>query len=456
MLIRNLITAYILLSTAVLMAQTPAEPLNNDSLTKSLNALKKEVDELKNLKITGWVQAQLQFADSNGVANFDGGNFAPNADKRFMIRRGRIKFTYNQKNSQYVMQINGTERGLNLTEIYASFTEPWLKSFSIVTGVMNRPFGFEIDQSSAVRESPERSRYTQILMPNERDMGAKLVYVAPKNSKLNGLRLDAGFYNGQGVYVPGTSTPSGYPAGNIPVLGVNEFDFGKDFIGRLSYYKGFNNDKIKIGIGTSHYNGGNIAQNNVVYNSIGTDSLGVKSWKAADTSSTMYKGKILPRIYYGAEAFFSIKTPAGTTTLRGEYVTGTQTGTSGSSSSPFFLPAANTPMYVRNFSSFYAYFIQRIGESKHEVVVKYEGYDPNTKVTGKDLLGPTRNNLSSADIKYTQLAFGYNYYLDTHVKFMVFYNMIKNEVAGNGTTGIAGFTKDIKDNIFTIRMQYRF
>jgi hypothetical protein len=441
-----------------LLAQESAAQVPVDSLSKDVQTLKKDVAELKNLKVTGWIQAQFQYVETRGAANFDGGNFAPNSDKRFMIRRGRIKFTYNGKNSQYVMQLNGTERGLNLTEIYGTATDPWTKSFSLTAGVMNRPFGFEIDQSSAVRESPERSRYTQIIMPNERDLGAKVTFAPPKSSKLYGLRLDAGFYNGQGTYVPGTTAPAGYPAGTTPVLGVNEFDYQKDFIGRLCYYKSLKDEKIKVGIGVSHYNGGNTYQNNRVYNKIVSNQAGFTDWVAADTSSTVFKNKTAPRVYYGAELFFSIKTFLGTTTLRGEYVSGTQPGTASSSSSPFFLPSTPQDTYIRNFDGMYAYFIHRIGKSKHEVVVKYEWYDPNTQVTGKDILGNGLNGFTSADIKYTQLGLGYNYYMYENVKFMFYYNIITNESTGDGskTTGIAGFTKDIADNILTVRMQYRF
>src|SRR4051812_20259933 len=115
----NLLSVLFFLSLA-LGAQEKQTPLSNDSLTKELQAVKGDIAGLKNLKVTGWIQAQFQYAETRGVANFDGGNFSPNSDKRFMIRRGRVKFTYSGKNSQYVMQLNGTERGLNLTEIYAT------------------------------------------------------------------------------------------------------------------------------------------------------------------------------------------------------------------------------------------------------------------------------------------------------------------------------------------------
>ncbi|WP_317899242.1 hypothetical protein [Aurantibacillus circumpalustris] len=447
--ILNLLTLLVLCSTS-LYSQNSEAALPNDSLSKEINRIKKDIAQLKNLKISGWVQAQFQIADTRGISNYEGGTFSANSDKRFMIRRGRVKFTYNGKHTQYVMQLNGTERGLNLTEIFATATDPWTKAFSITAGVMNRPFGFEIDQSSSVRESPERSRYTQILMPNERDLGAKIVIAPGDKSKLHGLRLDAGFYNGQGIYVPGTSTPAGYAAGTTPLLGVNEVDFQKDFIGRLSYYKGFKNDKIKIGIGVSHYNGGNTYQNNKVYDQITNDQDGLKVWKMADTTNKTFKNKTAPRMYYGAEAFFSIKTTLGTTTIRGEYITGTQSGQNNSSSSPFFLPSSKDT-YIRNFNGMYAYFIHRIAKTKHEIAVKYEIYDPNTKVAGRDITSATVNGLSSADIKFTQLGLTYTYYMYENVKFMFNYNIVTNE-----TTNLNGFTKDIRDNILTIRMQYKF
>src|SRR6187402_55632 len=117
--------------------------ISNDSLNKSITAIKKDLDIFKNMKITGWVQAQYQIADTSGAKNLDGGDFPASSNNRFMIRRGRIKFTYTAKNTQYVLQINATERGINLTDFFAKYTEPWTQSFSLTVGVMNRPFGYE-------------------------------------------------------------------------------------------------------------------------------------------------------------------------------------------------------------------------------------------------------------------------------------------------------------------------
>ena len=155
---------------------------SNDSLDKIVTALKKDLDIIKRIKITGWMQAQLQFADSSGQQSYDGGNFSPNVDKRFMIRRGRVRFGFTNQSSEYVLQINLTERGINLTDFYAKVTDPWTKWISLQMGLFNRPFGFEIQQSSADRETPERSRYTQVLLPNERDMGGMVIIEAPKKN----------------------------------------------------------------------------------------------------------------------------------------------------------------------------------------------------------------------------------------------------------------------------------
>ncbi len=412
-----------------------------DSLKKSLNNIASDVDALKNLKAGGWIQAQFQMTETKGAKTFDGGDFMTNSNSRFMIRRGRIKFTYTKGLGQYVIQINATERGINLVDFYGKLTVPWEKSLALTVGVMNRPFGFEIQQSSQERETPERSRFTQILLPNERDLGAMLTYQPTKENKLYGLKIDGGFYNGTGIAVPGTTSLNG--------VGVVDFDSYKDFIGRIHYKKSYKQDKINVGMGISHYNGGFVYQSNKVYYSLSNHSDGITYWQLADTNSKNYKNGKAPRIYYGADLQFSIKTKLGTTTLRGEYISGTQTGTMDETKSPSSLPT-KLEAVIRKFNGGYAYLIHRIGQSKNEFVAKYEWYDPNIKITGNALVGI--NGMTKAELKYTMLGLGYNYYLNENVKFMVYYNMVANELA----KGLSDYLRDIKDNVLTIRMQVRF
>ena len=421
----------------------------SDSVIKQVEKSNHDLENLKKLKISGWIQAQYQVAESNGISNFDGGKFTDNQYTRFMIRRGRVKFTYNQKLSQYVLQVNATERGVNLVEIFGKITDPWTKSFSLTAGVMNRPFGFEIQQSSADRETPERSRFTQILLPNERDLGAMLSYQPTKESKLNGLKIDGGVYNGNGIYVPGT-TSTGSTPNTASIPGLIDTDNHKDFIGRIHYKKSFKEEKYSIGIGVSHYNGGIAYGSNLVYKSMNSEVNGIQKWEAADTTNTSYKTKKAPRIYNGADFQISIKSILGTTSLRGEYIFGTQSGALTENKSINTTPVNTINTVERQFNGGYLYIIQRIAKSKHELALKYEWYDPDTKVTTKDFAKGT--SLKSSEIRYDILGLGYINYWDENVKFMVYYNIVQNEKG----EGLSGFTKDIKDNVLTLRMQYRF
>lgn len=96
------------------------------------------------------------------------------------------------------------------------------------------------------------------------------------------------------------------------------------------------------------------------------------------------------------------------------------------------------------------YLVQRIGKSKHELVTKYEWYDPNTSLSSSDFgVGTT---FKSAELKYQMLGLGYVNYWDENVKFMIYYNIVRNENAN----GINGYEKDKLDNVFTARIQYRF
>ena len=83
-------------------------------------------------------------------------------------------------------------------------------------------------------------------------------------------------------------------------------------------------------------------------------------------------------------------------------------------------------------------------------MAKYDWYDPNTKVSG-DAIGKPGNNLTVADIRYGTLGLGLTRYFSGNLKFLAYYDIVRNE-----TTILPGFTEDLKDNIFTFRVQLRF
>lgn len=100
-------------------AQKATPTVSIDSLKKAVDALDHDLGWLKNLKVNGWIQAQYQLAESKAAKTYDGGDFLANSNNRFIVRRGRIKVTYTNKLSQCVLQINATERGLNVVDFYA-------------------------------------------------------------------------------------------------------------------------------------------------------------------------------------------------------------------------------------------------------------------------------------------------------------------------------------------------
>ena len=47
-----------------------------------------------------------------------------------MIRRGRVKFAYEGKLTQFVLQIDATEKGVSLKDAYVNFKDPWMQMFA--------------------------------------------------------------------------------------------------------------------------------------------------------------------------------------------------------------------------------------------------------------------------------------------------------------------------------------
>jgi hypothetical protein len=150
---------------------------------------------------------------------------------------------------------------------------------------------------------------------------------------------------------------------------------------------------------------------------------------------------------------FKIKHAWGETEWRAEYWSGMQPGTVNSTTNPGSIPSSNgvpLPTYIRHFEGAYFYFLQNIVNIKHQLIVKYDWYDPNRKVKRTDI-GKTATNLTSADIKFSTLGAGYVYHFNPQTKIIFYYAFVKNEI-----TNLSGYTTDQKDNVFTCRLQFRF
>ncbi|RYG07112.1 MAG: porin, partial [Chitinophagaceae bacterium] len=153
--------------------------------------------DLHDIKITGYLQAQYQKAQSAGINSFSGGDFTANSDSRFMIRRGRLKIDRVDNYSSIVFQIDGTQNGVNLMDAFIQLHLPEAKSFTFTAGLFNRPFGYSIVYSSGYRDFPERARVFQTLMPRERDLGAMISFQPKKVMKF--LTADLAVVNGSGL-----------------------------------------------------------------------------------------------------------------------------------------------------------------------------------------------------------------------------------------------------------------
>jgi len=396
------------------------------------------IKRFENLRITGYIQPQFQKAQSDGAASYAGGNFSQFSSSRFMLRRARVKIDYVLPSKSrfpkalFSFQIDATERGVIVRDMFLKLFETKKNTLSLTAGLFARPFGYEVNLSSTFRETPERGRMSQILMPSERDIGVMFSYEPQeKNKKLSHIKFDVGFFNGQGL------------------SGTTDFDDHKDLISRL-FIKPYTFNKLDITGGLSFLRGGWKNGTKYVYES-GIASNGDKVFIL--DSSTSNLGNSSPRHYYGADIQVKAHHGWGETEWRAEYWFGTQPGTSVSTSNPGTLPSSNglpVPTYIRHFDGAFLLFLQNIINTRHQLMVKYDWYDPNIKVH-KEELGKPGTNLTPADIKFATIGVGYTYSFNSQTKLILYYDFVKNE-----DTQLNGYTSDVKDNILTCRLQFRF
>jgi hypothetical protein len=399
---------------------------------KGLLGVYKKFDRIK---IGGYIQPQFQIASDEGIKSYESGDFAPQVSNRFMLRRSRVRIDYVHFNEnkgpgvQIVFQFDANERSITVRDVWGRIFENKYKLFSFTTGMFARPMGYEVNYSSSDRESPERGRMSQILMKSERDLGAEISFDPRRDIKyLNKLKFDVGFFNGQGINATG------------------DFDNYKDFIARI-YSKLLRlSENVTLSMGASTLQGG-LLQNTKYKYYTGTAD-GIKTTLVDSSASNLY-GKS-PRIYYGADAQLKIKNKVGFSEFRAEFIVGEQSGTKSSSETPVALLTGTDGFYVRNFNGAYFYYVQSLFSTKHQLVMKYDWYDPNTYVSGLEI-GAPGSELTDTNIKYNTLGVGYVNYLTADIKIVLYYARVMNE-----HTQLEKYTTDISDDVMTFRVQFRF
>jgi phosphate-selective porin len=403
-----------------------------DSTLFIIDTVRRTLSRFENLHFSGYMQPQFQVAKKQGIASFDGGNFNEYAANRFMLRRARIKIDYilpakesNLPKALFTFQFEATERDLNIRDMFLRLYEPKKQALSITMGLFARPFGYEVNLSSAFRETPERGRMSQTLMPSERDLGAMVSYEAQVKKKMP-FKFEVGVFNGQGKSGPA------------------EFDSYKDLISRLTMKPFLMGRKVVVSGGLSLLYGGWRQENRYRYQ---TETVNGNKLFVAD-SNVSNIGSKAPRNYYGADVQVVLNHRRGKTEWRAEYWRGKQPGTAVTTVNPGTLPTE--PTYLRHFDGAFIYFIQNIINNDWELVIKYDWYDPNTKVAASQI-GKGGTNFTTADIKYSTLGAGLTRYFSGNLKLLAYYNFVRNE-----QTALADFTADLPDDVFTLRMQLRF
>lgn len=390
------------------------------------------------LTVTGYLQPQWQLGEE--LASLQVGKQQHENDQnklfnRVGIRRGRLKFFYDDGNlGSGGFQFNVVDKpGLEgaqvqIKELYLNLKAPWNKTSSIQAGVFNRPFSFEINYSSSALESPERARIISSLLPDECDLGAMLILNPGEHSSFHFLTFQGGFFAGNGI------NP--------------EIDNKKDFIGQLVASTSIG--KLHVGAGVSYYNGGVFQTNDSVYVMNGS--------AFALNVSGSNKGAYAKREYLGFDAQLNYHSMLGHTQLRGEYIFGTQPGTAITNCSP---SRSELPLYqdtyIRPFSGGYVMLVQSIGNSPFSAVVKYEFYDPNTSVGGSEI-GIPGTSTGKADLYYNTLGIGTFWQITPAIRTTLYYDIVRNETSAflSSLSYRNNFFVDRNDNVFTLRIQYKF
>ncbi|MDR2928037.1 MAG: hypothetical protein LBV41_07550 [Cytophagaceae bacterium] len=398
------------------MAQQNGEELSAiEKLEQRVETLNKTVQTQQKLKVSGVIQTQFQHGEKDAALNVGAANNSEEAFNRVGVRRGFVKFAFDEKIVSSVLQIDITEKGVSVKEVYMDFRIPKMGASAIRAGLFNRPFGYEVGYSSSILESPERANIIRTLLPDERDLGGMLILQPAKSSRWNFIKLETGLFAGNGI--------------------KQETDSRKDFIGRLS---GIKNGS---GFGISYYNGG-------VYQ--GTDSVYTMKGNAFVLNNTpSNRGKFAKREYIGWDAQWKHTSSLGTTKLHAEYILGTQSGAAASSKSPNTSTLPSTHTYVRKFMGGYVMLVQNIGKLPLSVIAKLEWYDPNIAVA-KNETG--QNGTGRGDLLYEAIGLGLMWHFSESVRLQAHYELNRNET----TEHLVGYSKNLKDNVLTVRLQYRF
>jgi phosphate-selective porin len=359
-----------------------------------------DLGKLNKIKISGYIQAEFRNYQSGLVKTND-------PYSTFLIRRARIKFTYEALDGvKFVLQPDFSTGNLTLKDAYAVVNIPKVKDWTIWMGQMNRP-NYEVEYSSSQRETMERSRVIRAIYPGEREIGAKLEYIGSTVPlKFQLMVMNGNFTGAQPIDV----------------------DTKKDLMARLVYSVKAPGAGIGIDFGVNGYYGGTRVKTNPFVSTVNplmVDSVAL--------------GSYLDKHWMGGE-FQLFADILGGLAIKGEYMAGVNNYASLTGLTGTIAQKKADPNKVRDFSGYYIYLIKNIG-AKNQFVAKYDYYDPNTKTSG--------DASTLTELYFKTWTVAWQYYLNDNIRLSLQYEMPKNET--NTTT-----PSDLQDNTLTFRVQAKF
>jgi hypothetical protein len=406
--------------------------------------LENDVEKLKSLKISGYVQLDWQHFDQSANAGRAVPGYFDARKNFFTVRRGRLKVQHKLGEwMNAVIQPDITESGLTIREAYVEllpFSDPVL---GIIAGAQNRP-NYEVEVSSSALEALERSQITRAFYPSEYDLGIQLY---SKYELFDGFdpKLQVGIFNGPG-----------------PVV---ETDSYKDIITRLTFPVPLGSESpVQADLGVSYYYGGIPQTGDSIRKTVGDANIVV----ANDASGSLAGMGNKKNFNVEGQIFLDLL-PIGGTIIKGEFMSGTRP-TAGTAATAATVGvgkdstgkdvvkvtpgAAAQPLQIRNQAGYYFYFIQNIS-SALQLVFRMDMFDRNTDLAGTQVT-------SVNDAATTVMGFGVNFFTG-NMRISALYEIPKFAQNENLQTdpatklpSVAFRDVDLKDNKTTIRFQYKF
>jgi hypothetical protein len=421
----------------------------NDVVTgmnERLTTAESDLSKLTKIKVSGYIQAQYQ--------NFESPLVQPT--NYFSLRRVRLKFTYEALDGvKFVLQPDFAPGALSLKDAYVVLNDRWTKAFSLTAGKFNRP-NYEVEYSSSQRELPERSAVIRALYPGERAIGAKLEY-NPVNFPIH---MQLALLNGADGLTINNSAGT-----NLNSNENKDYDNGKDLMARITYNLSLGSfGGLDFG---AHGYFGSLKSNAV--KTLSSDYSTVTDIKVGDA---------VKRNWVGGE-FQLFADVLGGLSIKGEYIAGKNASVGYSPVAAVGTTAAipGVANFQNNFAGYYLYFIKNLGK-KNQFAFRYDYYDPNTDISGKDVTvkgyattdaTTLKSKISGkSDLATTTFGLALHHYFDDNLRITLAYDIVQNEKVGSaglltesykkvdGTSGTVDYNKAINQNVLTLRIQAKF